>query len=131
MKKIAYHGTDENFTFDEFSIDFSENDSLGFHFGTKRAAVERVNKFDSTVMDWDIKDIEHFFNETPESFFKCELTLENPWNNGQPISEDDLCVINILELMSAGFDGLAYINDFEDAGSISYIVFEKKNISEI
>jgi hypothetical protein len=131
MKKIAYHGTDENFTFDEFSIDFSENESLGFHFGTKRAAVERVNKFDETVMDWDIEDIEYFFDENQECFFECEITLENPWNNGQPISENDLCGLNREELIAGGFDGLAYINDFEDAGSISYIVFEKKNISKI
>jgi len=128
MKKILYHGTDTGIIAEDLDFDFSDNGMIGFHLGTFRAAVERANKNDETVPEWSDEQIEEFYKMYPESILECDVTIEAPYNGGEPVSEDALLRLDREGLLADGFDSLCYINDFEDAGSISWIILKKENI---
>lgn len=122
MKKIyAYHGTLSNTTFEDLSFDYSSDEMLGIHFGTKRAAVERIEQYNPNAADLSDEEVNEIFENKPEAFISVAIAATKIYGT---VSESDLSGLNRQELIEQGYDCIAYVNDVEDIGSISYIVLD-------
>jgi hypothetical protein len=124
----AYHGTAKNLTFEELV----ENDSIntyGIHFGSKKAAYVAVNKYDASAENADEETIDVFFDENPECLIEVVIDTDKilaGCTDSQANARDFL-----EKAVEGGYDAIAYKNEFEDIGSVSYVVFNPEVIREI
>ena len=141
-----------NWQFDEDTVILNR---LGSHFGTPKAAEEILQANLQTSgrdVDWKLaKEVREQFPEA--SLFPAggnirpvELDLKNPYFLGPESDLSDLLLkagvsiesraapatkANKIKqyLESQGYDGVKYVNQFEDPGSFSYIVFDPSKIA--
>ena len=143
---VMYHGTDATFT--EFT-----NGDTGFHFGSRQAAENRMDgvgnsnimpvyirmesplTIDYDIGDWGGQNVADFLaNDDPDAV-SYEFTKEDKAvlreiaalkDDGKYDSESSVRMRDFLK--SKGFDGIKYINDFEDDGGYSYIAFDGNQV---
>jgi site-specific DNA-cytosine methylase len=132
--QVVYHAT--NASFDAFDPQKRE---LGFHFGSVDAASKRAkeigikdkynvipvylslqNPYDivSDLGNWsDMGMLEEYLSETNEGPFTNKEFSK--FKNSDDVRKG---------LQAKGYDGISYINNFEDQGSLSFIAFEPSQI---
>ena len=122
----AYHGTAHNLTFEELFNNASS--TIGWHFGSLKAAVVAVNKYDSTTETWNNEQIQDFFNDNPECFIEVEISSQKKLaaTDSEVNSEDFMNAA-----ISSGYDCVEYKNEFEDIGSLSYVVLNSDVLREL
>jgi len=121
----AYHGTAQCISLEELL----ENDSttFGIHFGSKKAAYVAVNKYADNAEDDDEEMVDDFFTDNPE----CLIEVEINGNILESVSDNDANNEDYLtKAIADGYDGVAYTNEFEDIGSISYVILNTECIVE-
>ncbi len=128
---VVYHGTDRYFN------TFLRTTDWGYHFGTEKAAEKRLDNLKATIRnvmpvylslknpiyltdtkDWLVTDV------VKKLVQKKYLTESEVKDNYLDSSLWDLRKY----LMEKGYDGVIYINRFEDKGSVSYTVFSSNQI---
>ena len=130
--RVAYHGT--RTVGGEFP---KKADFGGYHFGTKKAAEDRLRDTPTGYLPPP---------RGPEpTVYSYKITLKKPYGTEEnPITEQELYFLNagvrsptdgkyegFKDLIKEGYDGVIYENIAEDPGSISYLVFDKKNVTRL
>lgn len=140
---VVYHAS--NAKFDTF-----EKGDIGFHFGTKEAAEQRLSDAEFTYpvylkIEKPLKlskdpyqfdesgDLPDMLNEMGISvdLLSAEERFEFPddWEYGEDLYAD---MINYRKAtQKSGFDGMVYVNEIESPGSTSYVAFESNQIKSI
>lgn len=111
---IVWHGTH---TKDEFEIDGFDTkggESYGSHFGTKKSAEDRLNDLSG----------EMFYQGNPR-LIPVFLDIKNP----KYLHDYNLEKYKKAE--NDGYDGIIYVNEIEDKGSIGFAVFDKSKIKPL
>ena len=143
---VCYHGTDA-----EFDI-FSKGD-IGFHFGTEGSAKERrdykgnpdkwnINKFylnikNPLTFEYDVGDwygnniISHIIESRIIELEDDEIRKLQQMGYGSKVSSEESTRFIKKFLKEKGFDGIRYVNAYEDADSWSYIAFYPNQIKSI
>lgn len=140
---VVYHGTEKKrpFTGDV------EGD-IGIHFGTKKAADERL--FNLDINDGNVspyklslknpirlRDVGAWadFKPVADELLKKGIITQTEYNTAEKFAKtqkfwekEHKVLVEILK--SKGYDGIVYKNDSEDAGSDSYIVFFTNQIKD-
>ena len=138
-----WHGTNEDFGL------FDTSSSLGVHFGTSQAAAERLASTGRTeYSDGDAAVPRQFAVSIANAIGLHDLGI---WSFQAVLRQlQDLRIANAVQvdgayeawnlsdahgwkalkdlLHEAGYDGVRYINQIEDAGSESWIAFEASQI---
>lgn len=147
---IVYHGTGTDFT------EFKKGD-IGFHFGTKKAAVSRLRSkkiygekrvFKGVYLKienpLEMKDIGGWYASRVAKeliamglFKPEEMDVDKKWkeltqqygynktaNWNYDSANKELNKFVVEKIKSKGYDGVKYINNIENRGSISWMVFE-------
>ena len=127
IRTVVYHGSENSLTFDELMLE--NTSSTGVHFGSKKAAVVAVNKYYNNAEDWTEEEISSFHEENPEAFIKVVLSPSKMYENATDSNVNSMLFIE--NLIERGYDCVSYINEFEDIGSISYVVLNPKIVTEI
>ena len=127
MKIIAYHGSAQCPTCDDL-LNENHSQEIGIHFGSKKAAVVAANKF-KDAEEWDAVQVDIYFNEHPECFIEVKINAKKPYFNATDSEANSDAFKS--ELIKQGHDCIGYINEFEDIGSISYVVLDNSIIEEI
>lgn len=138
---VVYHGTNYKSPIDEFF--------LGTHFGTSKAASDRVKDTGKSgsiypaylkIENPKIYDDDPFFYAKAESgepkdiaevFFAISLIDESAVDQvakAQEVSIEAGKQELRRKLSDTGYDGIKYVNWFEDSGSDSYVAFEPNQI---
>lgn len=111
---IVWHGTHTKKKIELDGFDTKSGESYGSHFGTKKSAEDRLNDLSG----------EMFYQGNPR-LIPVFLDIKKP---------KFLYDYNLDEYVKAeqdGYDGIIYINEIEDKGSIGYAVFDKFKIKLI
>ena len=111
---IVWHGTHTKKKFELDGFDTKSGESYGSHFGTKKSAEDRLNDLSGEM-----------FHEGNPRLISVFLDIKKP---------KFLYDYNLDEYVKAeqnGYDGIIYINEIEDKGSIGYAVFDKFKIKII
>jgi hypothetical protein len=134
VKDIVYHGSPNKF--DKFEIG-----DIGYHFGTKQAAKDRIENVENPIIYNVILNINNIAKISDTGTHKPDYIAEELYNKGlfkkyldlkydimdsQIVHEDKIGYDLIRENLEV--DGLMYINEYEDKGSESFIVFEPEQI---
>ncbi len=142
----AYHGT----TYGPPSSFQDDDLSLGVHVGTQKAANDRLNQKrdgdlnDTSVMPLQLADkkmlemgdmdddwsdpramAEALHGALPEKYDNTLQGMMDPATSGTP-GYDILTLKGILK--DEGYGGISYVNDHEDRGSISRVIFDPADI---
>ena len=142
---VCYHGTEN--TFDTF-----EKGDIGFHFGTEKAANERreyhdtpgtwnVDRYYLNIKnyidtydfgDWDgLTVAQHILDSRLLDLNDEEIRwLQVISSSGGYYDEDTTRQVRDF-LIGKGIDGFMYENAYEDAGSLSFIVFSPNQVKRV
>lgn len=140
---VVYHAS--NAKFDTF-----EKGDIGFHFGTKEAAEQRLPDAEFTYPVYlkienplKLSKDPYQFDESgdlpdmlDEMGINTDLLSEeerfefpDDWEYGEDLYAD---MINYRKAtQKSGFDGMVYVNEVESPGSTSYVAFESNQIKSI
>jgi predicted NAD-dependent protein-ADP-ribosyltransferase YbiA (DUF1768 family) len=134
VKDIVYHGSPNKF--DKFKIG-----DIGYHFGTKQAAKDRIENVENPIIYNVILNINNIAKISDTGTHKPDYIAEELYNKGlfkkYPDLKYDIMDSQIVHEDKIGYDlirenlevdGLMYINEYEDKGSESFIVFEPEQI---
>ena len=127
VKDIVYHGTD----FDFLKSGEATWDSIGgFHFGTLKAAQDRINdRLEQTRADEELgfapkEGVSLYGNGHIYAAILNATALDGTVDQGH--AQNWAKYIN--EIKEGNWDSIEYINNQEDKGSNSYVVFEPEQI---
>lgn len=122
LNRFWYHGSRKPI---EEILSATNHGFGGLHLGTKKAAEERLDNTPSQRV-----------GGIPghEKIYKFSLHLTRPFNSPEnPMSEHDLFMLRAdkqeMTKMRHKYDGLYYINNIEDKGSISVVVFDASKVT--
>lgn len=134
---VCYHGTRADFR------QFTKGD-IGFHFGTKDAAMARLadtGSADGKLMEVYLRitnplDMYDRPEWTDEWIYECLdptgiMCLDPFLTEEQYDSYLDQGTPALEVIRRHGYDGIRYRNDNEDAGSISWIAFDANQIKSV
>jgi hypothetical protein len=135
---VVYHGTGAGDDFNEFKIG---KDGLGIHLGTAQAANEA---FDSTGTESQHRRIYPSFVRVENPIELPDLTFWEPKDIVNEVHKKDPSIQfkesshlgskfyrieDVVDaLKNAGYDGVKYRNAHEDKGSVSWIVFDPRQV---
>ena len=111
---IVWHGAHSKKEFELDRFDTKGGESYGSHFGTKKAAEDRLNDLSG----------EMFYEGNPR-LISVFLDIKKP----KFLHDYDL--ENYKKAEQYGYDGIIYTNEIEDIGSIGYAIFDENKIKLI
>lgn len=145
MPLYLYHSSENNFD------KFEKSRGVGFHFGTKKAAQERINgprymyktrlkggkvlSLKSDFNDWDGTTVIRELENMGILHAKQTKPYWDYRNSGENMSheryDDPVNKIARQILKDAGYSAITYINGVEDPGHTSYMVLDPEQIEII
>jgi len=130
-KIIAYHATTNEYDFKDmkmpahFGTYQASLDAIGQHGKVLKAYIDVKNPIrleDDSIKDWGTSTVRgsllYEYNIPEEEILKFEEEFG-----------EEVGLVKLLQ--SRGYDSVVYMNEYEDAGNDSYIVFENSQVTPI
>ena len=137
---VVYNSTD-NSNLNYLNLDFSKSKEIGIHCGTVKAAKARgfryINKLkidlsNANIYECDFDLVNGWQTlELAQVYLKDEQLIADLRKNSAEIDKDMKYSSIYREwFLNRGYSAIRYINQVEDIGSISYIIFANGLIKE-